>query len=184
MYVDVGLDFPDFNRFRQFELAYNAWRSWRVDAYLISENNQQMKSLLIQCGEINKKWIKSIEPDAGFCRICRFCLSVFNVKTSKDKWKSCGSPKCVKAYSAATTRKSSNQPHALNKKSKKPASQWVKVDNTHRCCAGTCGKRRLVDVEQICKKFARSVAMNLHTDNTFRVWGNLSGRSFVRVVTR
>jgi hypothetical protein len=71
IYINIGLNFSDFNRFRQFELARNLWESWRVDTYLMSENNQQMKCLLIQCGEINKKLIKSIEPDAGSYRICR-----------------------------------------------------------------------------------------------------------------
>jgi hypothetical protein len=130
IYVDVGLNFSDFNRFRQFELAYTVWKSWRVDAYLMSENNQQMKDLLIQCGEINKKLIKSIEPDAGSYRICRFCLSVFNVKTSPDKWKSCGSRNCKLAYIRA------------NREKNHPKRQWVHDPTALKPCIGGCGSNR------------------------------------------
>jgi hypothetical protein len=139
IYIDVGLNFPDFNRFRQFELAHKAWRSWRVDAYLISENNQQMKYLLIQLGEINKNSAKSIESDAGSYRICRFCWSVFNVKISSDKWKSCGSPDCKLAYIRTNRHKNH------------PKRGWIHDPTAQQPCIGECGSdRKQLNSNRVC----------------------------------
>jgi hypothetical protein len=135
-------------RFKEYREAISFISQFISITSELSKINQQMKELLIQRDNILKELAKSDSFDP--IRICRFCMSVFNVKTSPDKWKSCGSPKCKKAYSAATSRKSSNQPHATNKKT---ASQWMKIDNTTRWCH-ECEppKRRLVNTEQICKK--------------------------------
>lgn len=148
VYIRDGKYTDDKNnliRFKEYKEAIILIYQFLSITSELSESNQQMKELLIQRDNILKDLAKSDSFDP--VRICRYCFSTFNVRTSSDKWKSCGSPKCKKAYSAATSRKSGNQPHALNKKT---VSQWMKIDNTTRWCV-TCGKRRLVDAKQVCK---------------------------------
>jgi hypothetical protein len=113
-----------------------------------------IRKLNIEEINIMKKIVTNAESDPmyllyRFC--CPFCGKHELIEKGK-KPKSCESLECTKAYSAATTRKSSNQPHALNKKSKKPDSRWVKIDNIPRWCS-ECEppKRRLVDAKQICQ---------------------------------
>jgi hypothetical protein len=113
--IDVGLNFDDLRIFPEIEQALKTYTKWDYICWQMSKSSQQMKDLLIQSGDICKEKIKSIDPVVDDYRICRFCHAVYNVKTSSDRYKSCGYPECKKAYSAATSRKSSNQPHAINK---------------------------------------------------------------------
>jgi hypothetical protein len=140
---------PELNRFDQYKESSDYLGCFKSRVYELSKTNQQMKDLLIQHDEIMKNFNKNSLYDDRY-RVCRFCMSVFNVKTSPNGSKSC-SIKCGRAYSAATTKKSSNQPHSVNKKSKQTDSQWKKIDNIYRWCHGTCASRRLVNAHHLCK---------------------------------
>ncbi len=105
-----------------------------VDDLAITDST--IRKLNIEEVNIIKEIVTNAESDPmdlmyRFC--CPFCGKHELIEKGK-KPKSCESPECPKAYSAATTRKSSNQPHSLNKKSKKSVSKWVKVDNITRWC--------------------------------------------------
>jgi phosphorylcholine metabolism protein LicD len=135
---------------RAYDYVYRFSKT--VDDLAITDST--IRKLNIEEVDIMKKIVTNAESDRmdllyRFC--CPFCGKYELIEKGK-KPKSCESSECTKAYSASTTRKSSNQPHALIKKLKKTDSQWVKVDNIPRVCADTCGKRRLVDAKQICKK--------------------------------
>lgn len=142
-YVD---DRHNLIRFKEYREAISPIGQFISTTGELSKTNQRMKELLIERDNILKELAKwdSFNP----VRICQFCNSIFDVRTSPDKWKSCGSPKCVKAYSAATTKKSRQQPSAQNKSSQ--TAQFVKIDDTPHVCQG-CGCRRIVNVENRCK---------------------------------
>jgi hypothetical protein len=132
--IDIGMNHQYRSEFLEHERAYNIFNQWRLATYRISRYNQQMKYLLIQNDDIHKEWNKSIEPDAGFHRICRFCMSGFNVKTSSDKWKSCGSPDCKRVYIRASRHKNH------------PKRGWIYDPAAQQPCIGssikTCGSNR------------------------------------------
>jgi hypothetical protein len=131
-------DVHNLNRFMQFRLANDLHNQCSLLTYELSKNNQEMKDLLIQHEEIMKEWVKiadSIEPQ----RICRFCLSVFNVKTSPDKWKSCGSRDCKLAYIRA------------NREKNHPKRGWIHDPTAQQPCIGMCGSdRKQLNSNRVC----------------------------------
>jgi hypothetical protein len=133
-------------------INYRKFHNNTIDS--LSIKNPEIRSLIAEKTDIKIKLSEKCKADPLFtprlftCPVCR--KNKFIEKDEKTP-NTCKSSKCNKAYSAATTRKSSNQPHAVNKKSEKPISKWVKVDDIYRWCKSTCGKRRRVNDEQICK---------------------------------
>lgn len=123
-----------------------------IDYLLLT--NQEIRNLVAEMSDIQTKLSSKVEadplliPNLFCCPFCKKCkLLIEDVKTPK----SCGSSKCQKAYSAATTRKNSNQPHAANKKSSLPPKAF---DGISKICTG-CGKKRVIYqwiVGNLCKQ--------------------------------
>jgi hypothetical protein len=129
-------DVHNLNRFTQFKQANSFHNQHELLAYELSKNNQQMKDLLIQRVYIYKEMISiDVEPH----RICRFCLSFFNVKISPDKWKSCGSSKCKAAYIRA------------NRQKNHPKRKWIHDPTALKPCIGKCvSNRKKLNSERVC----------------------------------
>ncbi len=103
----------------------------------LSKTNQQMEDLLIQRDNILRELARldSFDP----VRICRFCMSAYNVRTSPDKWKSCGSPDCLRAYIRA------------NRQKNHPKRQWIHDPSALKPCIGECGSdRKQLNSNRVC----------------------------------
>jgi hypothetical protein len=102
-----------------------------------SKTNQEMKELLIQRDNILKELAKWDRGDP--IRICRFCMSVFNVRTSSDNWKSCGSPDCKRAYIRT------------NRQNNHPKRGWIHDFTAQQPCMGMCGSdRKQLNSNRVC----------------------------------
>jgi hypothetical protein len=124
-------------RFKEYREAISFIYEFISGTSELSKNNQQMKELLIQRDNILRE-IAKVDVLTPY-RICRFCMSVFNVRTSSDKWKSCGSPDCKKAYIRA------------NRQKNHPKRQWVHDPTALKPCVGECGSnRKKLNSERIC----------------------------------
>jgi hypothetical protein len=136
----------------EFIYAYDYIK--RFDKYVdcLSPTDEYIRNLSLEKVYIIRKILNlpKIYDPPKFLFTCPFC-SKSEIIDQRKKPKSCGSPECEKAYSANTTRKNINQPYAVNNKSKNN-SRWVKMDNIYRWCIDSCGKRRLVDYQFVCKK--------------------------------
>jgi hypothetical protein len=137
--IDVGLNFDDLRIFPELEQALETYTKWNYVCWQMSKSSQQMKDLLIQSGDICKEKIKSIDPVVDDYRICRFCQSVYNVNTSSDKWKSCGSVKCKRAYIRASRHKNH------------PKRGWICDPTAQQPCIGGCGSdRKQLNSNRVC----------------------------------
>jgi hypothetical protein len=139
-YIREGKYIDDKNnliRFKEYREAISFIYQFISITSELSKTNQQMKNLLIQRDNILKELAKWDRGDP--IRICRFCMSVFNVRTSSDKWKSCGSPDCKRAY----IRTSRHKNH--------PKRRWLHDPTAQQPCMGMCGSdRKQLNSNRVC----------------------------------
>jgi hypothetical protein len=119
-------------RFKEYKEAISFISRFMSIAEELSKTNQQMKELLIERDNILIEVAKSDTFDPH--RICRFCMSVYDVKTSNGKRKHCGSPDCDAAYIRASRHKNH------------PKRGWIHDPTASQPCIGssikTCGSNR------------------------------------------
>jgi hypothetical protein len=162
---DIEFDKPNPNftprysvlkRFPEYAEATDICREWYEKYVSLSNGNPELSELISHEMLLRKQILESREKSQNFpfknqyTNICQFCKKLFPSYRSGGH-AHCRSKECRDRYSAGTTDKSRQQPHAINKE-KKVISQWVKSDDTPRWCVGVCTKRRLVDKHQICKQ--------------------------------
>jgi hypothetical protein len=139
-YVRDSRYFEDKNnlvRFKEYREAVFFLSDFALFTSELSKTNQQMKELLIQRDDIVREVAKVDRGDP--VRICRFCMSVFNVRTSSDNWKSCGSPDCKRAYIRT------------NRQNNHPKRGWIHDSTAQQPCMGMCGSdRRQLNSNRVC----------------------------------
>ncbi len=134
-YID---DKSNLVRFKEYREAISFIGDFVSFTSELSRTNQKMKELLIERDNILREVAK---VDYGNpVRICRFCMSVFDVRKSSGKWKHCGSSECERAYRSA------------NKEKNHPKRLWVHDPTALLPCVGSCGSdRKQLNRDRVCK---------------------------------